>query len=198
MKELSIFQHPDFGTVRNMVIKGEPWFVAKDVCDILGLTNSRKATAGLDDEEKGVTISDTPGGQQSLTIINESGLYSLIMQSRKPEAKAFKKWVTSEVLPSIRKYGYYISPTAQLSRKERNAIERSYLKALDKYITEEDIYKVSKKMRCSDSHVRNVLNGFHRDNDVMRVLQARALANKNQWEDAYSPAKMDEVLSQLL
>ena len=85
-----------------------------------------------------------------------------------------------------------------VSRKERNAIERSYLKALDKYITEEDIYKVSKKMRCSDSHVRNVLNGFHRDNDVMRVLQARALANKNQWEDAYSPAKMDEVLSQLL
>ena len=84
------------------------------------------------------------------------------------------------------------------TRKERNAIERSYLKALDKYITEEDIYKVSKKMRCSDSHVRNVLNGFHRDNDVMRVLQARALANKNQWEDAYSPAKMDEVLSQLL
>lgn len=198
MKELSIFQHPDFGTVRNMVIKGEPWFVAKDVCDILGLTNSRKATAGLDAEEKGVTISDTPGGQQSLTIINESGLYSLIMQSHKPEAKAFKKWVTSEVLPSIRKYGYYISPTAQLSCKERNAIERSFLKALSKYITEEDIYKVSKKVRCSDSHVRSVLDGFRRDNDVMRVLQARALANKNQWEDAYSPAKMDEVLSQLL
>ena len=198
MKELSIFQHPDFGTVRNVVIKGEPWFVAKDVCDILKLTNSRKATAGLDDEEKGVTISDTPGGQQSLTIINESGLYSLIMQSRKPQAKAFKKWVTSEVLPSIRKYGYYISPTAPISRKERNAIERSYLKALNKYITEEDIYKVSKKERCSDSHVRSVLNGFQRDNDVMRVLQARALANKNQWEDAYSPAKMDEVLSQLL
>ena len=198
MKELSIFQHPDFGTVRNVVIKGESWFVAKDVCDILGLTNSRKATAGLDDEEKCVTISDTPGGQQSLTIINESGLYSLIMQSRKPEAKSFKKWVTSEVLPSIRKYGYYISPTAQLSRKERNAIERSYLKALDKYITEEDIYKVSKKIRCSDIHVRRVLNGSYRDNDVMRVLQARALANKNQWEDAYSPAKMDEVLSQLL
>ena len=198
MKELSIFQHPDFGTVRNVVIKGEPWFVAKDVCEILELTNSRKATAGLDDEEKGVTISDTPGGQQSLTIINESGLYSLIMQSRKPQAKAFKKWVTSEVLPSIRKYGYYISPTAPISRKERNAIERSYLKALNKYITEEDIYKVSKKERCSDSHVRSVLNGFQRDNDVMRVLQARALANKNQWEDAYSPAKMDEVLSQLL
>lgn len=198
MKELSIFQHPDFGTVRNVVIKGEPWFVAKDVCDILELTNSRKATAGLDDEEKGVTISDTPGGQQSLTIINESGLYSLIMQSRKPKAKSFKKWVTSEVLPSIRKYGYYISPSAQISRKERNAIERSYLKALNKYITEEDIYKVSKKVRCSDSHVRSVLNGFQRDNDVMRVLQARALANKNQWEDAYSPAKMDEVLSQLL
>ena len=199
MKELSIFQHPDFGPVRNVVIKGEPWFMGKDVCQVLGIANHRDALGRLDDVERcGVGITDPLGRQQEATFINESGLYSLIMQSRKPEAKAFKKWVTSEVLPSIRKYGYYISPTAQLSRKERNAIERSYLKALDKYITEEDIYKVSKKMRCSDSHVRNVLNGFHRDNDVMRVLQARALANKNQWEDAYSPAKMDEVLSQLL
>lgn len=198
MKELSIVQHPDFGSVHNVVIKGEPWFVAKDVCEILGLTNSRKATSTLDEEEKGVTICDTPGGKQQLTIINESGLYSLILKSRKPEAKAFKKWVTSEVLPSIRKYGYYISPAADLSRKDRKAIERSLSKALSKYLTDEDVYKVSKKMRCSEGYVESVLDGSIRNNDIMRVLQSRALANKKNWEDAYSPSKMDEVLSQLL
>lgn len=133
-----------------------------------------------------------------MTIVSESGLYSLILQSRKPEAKAFKKWVTSEVLPSIRKYGYYISPGSELSRKERNAIERSLLKALGKYLTDEDVYKAAKKLRCSVSRVESVLRGSVRDNDIMRVLQARALANKEKWEDAYSPAKMDDVLSQLL
>ena len=123
MKELSIFQHPDFGTVRNVVIKGEPWFMGKDICQVLGIANHKDALGRLDEDERcGVGITDPLGRQQEATFINESGLYSLIMQSRKPEAKSFKKWVTSEVLPSIRKYGYYISPTAQLSRKERNAI----------------------------------------------------------------------------
>lgn len=118
MKELSIFQHPDFGTVRNVVIKGEPWFMGKDICQVLGIANHKDALGRLDEDERcGVGITDPLGRQQEATFINESGLYSLIMQSRKPEAKSFKKWVTSEVLPSIRKYGYYISPTAQLSRK---------------------------------------------------------------------------------
>lgn len=198
MKELSVILHPDFGSVRNVVLKGEPWFVAKDVCDVLGLKNSRDTMSGLDEDEKGVAISDTPGGKQSLAIVNESGLYSLIMKSRKPEAKAFKKWVTSEVLPSIRKYGYYIHPSSELSRKERNAMERSLLKALGKYLTDEDVYKTAKKLRCSVSRVECVLRGSERDNDVMRVLQERALSNKARWEDAYSPAKMDDVLSQLL
>ena len=86
---------------------GEPWFVAADVCDALGLENSRDATKRLDDDEKGVGSIDTLGGAQDLTVINESGLYSLILGSRKPEAKKFKKWVTSEVLPAIRKSGSY-------------------------------------------------------------------------------------------
>lgn len=200
MKELSVILHPDFGSVRNVVIKGEPWFVAKDVCDVLGLTKYRDAISSLDaDEKQGCPLLlDTPGGKQSVAIINESGLYSLILKSRKPEAKAFKKWVTSEVLPSIRKYGYYISPSSELSRKERNAMERSLLKALSKYLTDEDVYKTAKKLRSSVSRVECVLRGSVRDNDIMRVLQARALANKEKWEDAYSPAKMDDVLSQLL
>ncbi len=199
MTNLSILNHPDLGTIRNVKIKGEPWFVAKDVCSILGLSKYRDAIAKLDDDEKqGCPLQlDTPGGQQSLSIINESGLYSLILQSRKPEAKAFKKWITSEVLPSIRKYGCYISPAQQKSSSERRAIERAYHEELQKYITSEDIYKVAKKMRKDEWHVNRVLCGVARDNDVMRVLQERALANKSTWEDAYTPERMDEVLTLL-
>lgn len=91
---------------------GDPWFVAKDVCDILGLENSRKATAELDPDEKNtVTISDGIPGNPNKTIISEPGLYTLIMRSRKPEAHEFKRWVTHEVLPSIRKRGIYATET---------------------------------------------------------------------------------------
>lgn len=89
---------------------GEPWFVAKDVCDILSLENSRKATAELDPDEKNtVTISDGIPGNPNKTIISEPGLYTLIMRSRKPEAHEFKRWVTHEVLPTIRKHGAYMT-----------------------------------------------------------------------------------------
>ena len=80
---------------------GEPWFVAKDVCDILALGNPRSSIALLDEDERGVHSMDTPSGKQEMGIISEAGLYSLILRSRKPEAKAFKRWVTHEVLPSI-------------------------------------------------------------------------------------------------
>lgn len=94
--------------VRTLIdTKGEPWFVAKDVCDILEISNSRDAISRLDDDEKGVAQTDTLGGLQDVNIINESGLYGLIFRSDKPQAKAFRKWVTSEVLPAIRKFGRY-------------------------------------------------------------------------------------------
>ena len=96
--------------VRVITINDEHWFVGKDVADILGYSNSRKALSDhVDDEDKGVTKSDTLGGSQNITIINESGLYSLILKSKKPEAKQFKRWVTSEVLPTIRKHGAYMT-----------------------------------------------------------------------------------------
>ena len=109
MNELQNF---DFSgqEVRIITINDEPWFVGKDVADILGYSNSRKALSDhVDDEDKGVTKSDTLGGNQNTTIINESGLYSLILKSKKPEAKQFKRWVTSEVLPTIRKHGAYMT-----------------------------------------------------------------------------------------
>lgn len=91
--------------------EGEPWFVAKDVRVALGLANIASSMALLDSEEKGLHTVETPGGPQPVNIVNESGLYSLILKSRKPEAKAFKKWVTSEVLPTIRKTGGYMIPS---------------------------------------------------------------------------------------
>ena len=106
MNDITIFNHLG-NDIRVMTDnQGEPRFVAKDVCAILGLSNPRTSLALLDEDEKGVHTMDTPGGKQELTTVNESGLYSLILRSRKPEAKAFKHWVTSEVLPSIRKHGH--------------------------------------------------------------------------------------------
>ena len=93
--------------VRTVMNNGEPWFVASDVCEILDHSNSRAAIDSLDDDEKGVTIAYTLGGNQQVNIINEPGLYRLIFTSRKDEAKEFKHWVFHEVLPSIRKTGKY-------------------------------------------------------------------------------------------
>ena len=89
---------------------GEPWFVAKDVCKALEITKVDSAIRNLDADEKGAHTVSTPGGNQEMGIVSEAGLYSLILRSRKPEAKAFKRWVTHEVLPSIRKTGAYLSP----------------------------------------------------------------------------------------
>ena len=97
----------DHLTVRAINRGGEVWFVAADVGSVLGLVNIRYNLQKLDDDEKGVSLTDTPSGQQEMSIINESGLYALILRSRKPEAKKFRKWVTSEVLPAIRKTGSY-------------------------------------------------------------------------------------------
>ena len=108
MNELQVFENEEFGTVRTLTIDNEPWFVGKDVTEALGFVNSRDAIAThVFLEDKGVEIIDTLGGKQTMTIINESGLYALVFGSRLESAKRFKHWVTSEVLPSIRKTGSY-------------------------------------------------------------------------------------------
>ena len=101
--------------VRTVIIDGDPFFVAKDVCAILGISNHNDAVRRLDDDERRGSALPTPSGTQQVSIVNESGLYHLIFQSRKPEAKAFRKWVTSEVLPSLRKTGKYeLKPKASI------------------------------------------------------------------------------------
>ena len=109
--QIEIFKSKIFGNIRTIMIDGEPWFVGKDVAKALGYSNSRDAIAKhVDPEDKGVSKCDTLGGAQELAIINESGLYALIFGSKLKSAKAFKRWVTSEVLPSIRKHGAYMLP----------------------------------------------------------------------------------------
>lgn len=107
--QLQIFNYQS-KQVRTVAKDGEPWFAAKDICDILELGNSRMALERLDNDEKGVSLIDTPGGTQSMQVVNEPGLYVLILGSRKKEAKAFKRWITHEVIPSIRKHGAYMTP----------------------------------------------------------------------------------------
>lgn len=97
--------------VRTISRDGEPWFVLSDVADILGFSRSRNASRILDDDEKGAHILSTLGGDQELTVISESGVYALALKSRRPEAREFRKWVTSEVLPAIRKTGRYEAAT---------------------------------------------------------------------------------------
>ena len=112
--EIQIFKNDRFGEVRTMVINDEPWFVGKDVASVLGYRLARKALYDHveDDDKKGVPIQNPLGGKQEMTIINESGLYSLILSSKLPQAKEFKRWVTSEVLPSIRRNGAYLTDDA--------------------------------------------------------------------------------------
>ena len=107
--DLMIFENPEFGAVRSILIDSDPWFVAADVCKALELEKTNRALSRLDDDEKGAHSVSTPGGRQRMSIISESGLYSLILGSRKPEAKAFKRWITHEVIPSIRKHGAYMT-----------------------------------------------------------------------------------------
>lgn len=142
--DVKIFEKEEFGSVRVVMQGDDPWFVAKDVCDCLDLSNNRGAIASLDDDEKGVSITDTLGGQQEMSIISEAGLYSLILRSRKPEAKAFKRWVTHEVLPSIRKTGGYsttlpdFANPAEAARAWADEYEKNLaLTAANQQLTEE-------------------------------------------------------------
>lgn len=197
MKKMCVITHPQFGEIRSVIVKGEPMFVVKDLCEVLGIVNSRDATSRLDDDERGVSIVPTSSGAQEMNIVNESGLYNLIFQSRKPEAKQFRKWVTSEVLPAIRRQGFYIHPSAVLSNKDVKRLQRLMLENVGKFIIKEDVRKCCHKFGFSDSYVAAVICGNITNNLVMNDLQERALINQEKWCNAYSAQRMSEVLEKL-
>lgn len=117
MNDLQIFNY-NGNKVRTIQKDGEPWWVLKDVCEVLGLSSPHKVFDRLDEDEKGRNQIPTHGGEQEMTVVNESGLYNVILRSDKPEAKPFRKWVTSEVLPSIRKNGGYIANQENLTPEQ--------------------------------------------------------------------------------
>lgn len=170
MNDLQIFLNPEFGQVRTVEIDGQPWLVGKDVAVALGYKNTKDAIdRHVDDEDKrqndGVVIHDSIGREQHPVIINESGLYSLILSSKMPKAKAFKHWVTGEVLPAIRRDGVYQSVKAQQHIEQLEASNARLNTA---------IQNVSKaKGELAD--IINLRNEFikHRDNYKARFLQAK-------------------------
>ena len=133
MNELQVFENPEFGSIRTVEIGGEPWFVGKDVAIALGYkdsVNALKTHVDKEDKKGGWRIT-TPSGTQDMTIINESGLYSLILSSKLPGAKKFKRWVTSEVLPAIRKAGSYMAPAAEKTLADLTAAVELLTERLD-------------------------------------------------------------------
>ena len=141
MNNLQIFDSPDFGQIRTIQQNGEPWFVGKDVADILGYQNgSRDVNRHVDEDDRQNYQNGTFESNRGLTIINESGLYSLILSSKMPKAKEFKRWVTSEVIPAIRKTGGYIAGSENMTDAEIMAkavlVAQSTLRQRDQRIKE--------------------------------------------------------------
>ena len=158
--------HQQFGTIRIVENGGQYWFCAKDICDALKLDNVSMALQKLDDDEKDIKNFDTPGGPQEMLVVNESGLYALILRSNKPQARAFRKWVTNEVLPSLRRTGKYeIKPPRQIERENERAYN-GLLKELRKDMRFSDVSILARRSRIDEEAISRVLNG-HSSNAVI-------------------------------
>jgi prophage antirepressor-like protein len=168
MNDLQIFENPEFGQVRTVELDGTPWLVGKDVAVALGYAKPQNAIARhVDtDDQKVAPIQGTPGGEQAMLIINESGLYSLILSSKMPKAKTFKHWVTSEVLPALRRNGVYETVKAQQHIEQLEATNERLTAAIQAVSTAKEQL----------AEVTDLRNDFikHRDDYKARFIQAKA------------------------
>ena len=187
-------------SIRTTMIDGEPWFVAKDVCMLLDLSNSRDILAKvLDDDEKGVDNIYTLGGRQQMSVINESGLYHLIFVSRKPEAKAIRRWVTGTVLPSVRRTGSYTAG----QQEERRCLPlprlRPYFKewkeSLTPYIRRKELEVVAETEEVTLAHVMKVWAGTSVSRKVAKGITQMAKLNR---KDGIVYPKEKPVYEQLM
>lgn len=166
MNDLTTFSNPEFGQVRTVEINGTPWLVGKDVAVALGYKNPQRAIRDhVDTEDQGVTKTVTPSGEQEMLIINESGLYSLILSSKMPKAKAFKHWVTSEVLPAIHKTGAYESFQAKQHIEQLEATNTRLNTAIQNVSSAKA--ELAEVIGLRDDFIH------HRDNYKARFLQAK-------------------------
>lgn len=199
MEQLKVISHPEFGKIRTEMVKGEPWFCAKDVCQAFGDNQYKRTLSNLDDDEKGVAHIDTPGGKQQVTIINESGFYHLlfmyqpqkgtnkeIADSRVAFLRKFRKWVTSEVLPSIRKTGEYRVVRSGAKRTEAANVELiELLWTIETFLNRGDKTEIAVELGVSRQSMSYVMNGTQRSPKILKALYERALANKRELKGIY-------------
>lgn len=196
-----LLQFKENAPIRVQVVKGETLFVAKDVCAVLGIEKYRDAMMRIDTDERGSVLMDTPGGKQDFAAVNESGIYALVFQSRKPAAQEFRKWVTSEVLPSIRKYGKYVVPGSKeqlrlennLKRKER----RTWLNSISNCLTYTDLEDIARKYRCDAVEISQILDDRRTDTTLEFECVTRATRNaklRRLLDDSEFRAKIIEEL----
>lgn len=194
--------------VRTVILNNEPWFIASDVCSVLGMKNHREAIRHLDEDERGVISNDTPSSnqhgsfgtvKQEVSIINESGLYALVLRSRKPEAKPFIKWVTKEVLPAIRKTGQYIA--APYSVNASDTLTKEQQDALRNLLTEsakqrfpEDTKKQGAFIMRGWSKMKAHFKVGYREIPAIEFTEALSIATRHAVEGDYLPARETEPL----
>lgn len=183
--------------IRTIILDGEPYFVAKDVCDVLGHTNPSVAIQMLDDDER---TKKSLGRQGEAWFVNESGLYNLIFRSNKSEAKAFRKWVTSEVLPALRRTGRYeVLPTRHSLRHPRRGepITAEILRLLwliGESLHQGDQIEIAMELGVTRQTVSRVLNGGQRSSRILMALYKRAQANREADRLYYAPREMAQRL----
>ena len=186
-------------SIRIQNIDGNPWFVAKDLCNALELNDVRRAVEPLDDDEK-LTGEILQSGQRRLMwLVNESGMYALVIRSNKPEAKKFRKWVTNEVLPSIRRTGSYtVQPAARRGRKTRgelvNADILNLLWLIGESLNHGDQKEIALELGVSVQSVSRTLNGYNRSNRILMALYKRARQNREAYMLYNQPALIADRL----
>ena len=198
MDMLKIFEKAEFGRVCVVECEGEPWFVVKDVCECLELTDVSKTISLLDDDEKGTNSIRTPGGEQQMLVISEPGLYSLILRSRKPEAKAFKRWIIHEVVPSIRKRGLYATeavmdrilddPDFGISLLQQYKFEREQRKLVEAHRDEAVRTKAEIGSR-REATAMNTASRLSKENDQLRD----EIGDSRTWKQVKAIPWLEEV-----
>lgn len=177
--------------VRTMLVENQPWFASLDVCKILDIADHKTAMNRLDDDEKGVHTMHTPGGNQSMLCVNEPGLYHLIFTSRKEEARAFRKWVTGEVLPSIRKTGAYAVVPAQEPALNMRAMERM-IASLRREIRQVQPGGVHITRRELEAHILDAVREWQED--YPEGICIRELREGDPWFAVYGQRYTNETL----
>jgi len=170
--------HKQFGTIRVTEADGQFWFCAKDICDALELDNVSMALQKLDEDERGMKIFDTPGGPQEMLVVKESGLYALILRSNKPQARAFRKWVTNEVLPALRRTGSYEVKNARQEERDNENAYRQLLKELNREMLWNDVGILARKSRIDQDAIWHVLNGRTKNAIILNEIYLYCLKKK--------------------